>query len=473
MDPDITLEIDPLLYRAKARVGTTLRGKWHLDALLGLGGMGAVYAATHPNTSRVAIKILHAELSIHADVRSRFLREGRAANIVGHPGVVRVIDEDVAEDGSVYLVLELLDGEHLDARAMRHGGTLSVDEVLSVADQILDVLIAAHAKGIVHRDLKPENALLTREGVVKVLDFGIARLKELSSASSATKDGSTLGTPAFMAPEQARGLWDEVDGRTDLWAVGATMFYLLTGKLVHKGRTSVETLLAACTAEAPSLRSVAPEVPEPVAALVDKSLAFSRDSRWSDAASMQHALRRAYESIHRSPITSAPKLVVPESVPNKTLAMPDDLDAVLRAGVPVSVQPVAHGATGVPLLQTIARLPRVVVAGAAIGALALVALLVGAALATAVYRAPASASAAVAANAPAPPTAIASVAPPQASPIMPAEPAQVAPTPEDLPSARPPPPRVPAIRAPKAAPPPRTNPYGKAPATLDKRKWGS
>jgi serine/threonine-protein kinase len=110
--------------------------------------------------------------------------------------------------------MELLDGETLEDRRMRSGGRLSEDDVLSVADQLLDVLAAAHAKDIIHRDLKPENVFVTRDGRVRILDYGIARMRELSTASTATRSGATMGTPYYMAPEQARGLWDEVDGHS-------------------------------------------------------------------------------------------------------------------------------------------------------------------------------------------------------------------------------------------------------------------
>ena len=248
LGPDeVTRLTDPMVMRAQTRVGQVLKEKWRLDVLLGVGGMAAVYAATHRNGSRVAMKILHPELSTHHEVRTRFLREGYAANAVGHEGAVRVTDDDVAEDGSAFLVMELLDGETLEDRRIRSGGQLGEDEVLSVADQLLDVLVAAHAKGVIHRDIKPDNIFLTRSGQVKVLDFGIARLREVTSKSTATVSGATMGTPAFMSPEQARGLWDEVDGRSDLWAVGATMFNLLTGRVVHDGRTTNEQLLHAMT----------------------------------------------------------------------------------------------------------------------------------------------------------------------------------------------------------------------------------
>jgi eukaryotic-like serine/threonine-protein kinase len=310
---------DSLLLRARARVGTVLREKWRLDSLLGVGGMAAVYAATHRNGSRVAVKILHPELSLNAQVKTRFLREGYVSNSVGHEGAVRVSDDDTADDGSAFLVMDLLDGETLEDRRVRFGGRLPEDDVLSVAEQLLDVLAAAHAKGIVHRDLKPENVFLTRTGQVKVLDFGIARLRELSTASTATKGGSTMGTPAFMSPEQARGLWEEVDAQSDLWACGALMFTLLSGREVHGGRTSNEQLLSAMTRPAPSLSTILPDVGVAVAHVVDRALAFDKDKRWRDAHRMQEAVRRAYNDRNHAPITTAPRLTVPETVPDRTL----------------------------------------------------------------------------------------------------------------------------------------------------------
>src|SRR5271165_204467 len=275
----VTAFLDPLIVRAKGRLGQILHNKWRLEVLLGVGGMAAVYAATHRNGSRAAVKILHAELSVSEDIRSRFMREGQAANAVGHEGVVRVLDDDIADDGSPYLVTELLDGETLEDRRLRFGGRLGEDDVLSVADQLLDVLAAAHAKGVIHRDIKPANIFLTRVGQLKVLDFGIARLRELSTNSLATKAGATMGTPAFMPPEQARGLWSEVDGRSDVWSVGATMWQTLTGKLVHDGRTANEELLSAMTKPAPAILSVLPGLSPAIAQVVDRALAFEKEKR--------------------------------------------------------------------------------------------------------------------------------------------------------------------------------------------------
>ncbi len=249
---------------ARARVGQILRGKWHLDSLIGAGGMASVYAATHRNGKRGAVKILHHELSADENARTRFLQEGYAANKVDHPGAVSVLDDDVDDDGCVFLVMELLDGESADARArQRPGERLEIAEVAQLGDQLLDVLAAAHDKGIVHRDIKPENIFLTRDGGLKVLDFGIARVREVSGTASAklTADGGPMGTPAFMPPEQALGNWDEVGPRTDIWAVGATMFTLLSGRCVHAAETMNQLLLAAMTKPAPPIASLVPGLP--------------------------------------------------------------------------------------------------------------------------------------------------------------------------------------------------------------------
>jgi len=229
-----------------------------------------------------------------ANVRSRFLREGYVANKVGHPDAVSVLDDDENEDGTVFLVMELLEGQTVEKLAESSPGhRLSYDEVLGIADGLLDVLVAAQAAGIVHRDLKPENLFLTTDGALKVLDFGIARLHDPSGSSHGTRTGDAFGTPAFMPPEQALGEWHRVDGRTDLWAVGATMFRLLTGRCVHEAENVQKTMLAAMTKPAPALASVLPGVPLEVAAVVDRALAFDPNERWPNATAMQEAVRQA------------------------------------------------------------------------------------------------------------------------------------------------------------------------------------
>jgi eukaryotic-like serine/threonine-protein kinase len=328
--------------RARARVGQTVRGRWHLDSLLGIGGMAAVYASTHRNGKRVAVKMLHTELSASPEIKQRFIDEGYAANRVGHPAAVSVLDDDVAEDGAVFLVMDLLEGETLESR-IRRRGTLEPSELLLVVDVLLDVLAAAHDKGIVHRDVKPDNIFITDEGKVKLLDFGIARLIEPGRPRT-TQSGATMGTPAFMSPEQARGRWEQLDGRTDLWAVGATMFVALTGRQVHQGDTVNEELLAAMTQPAPSLKDVDPSLPMPLVELVDCALAFEQGHRWADARVMRAAARSVQALVEDAPSSrrddqaTRPTLPPVDSAPPITLLTPHGIVAKTLTTVPPSAQ---------------------------------------------------------------------------------------------------------------------------------------
>jgi hypothetical protein len=301
---------------AEENVGVTLLGKWHLDALLGIGGMAAVYAVTHRNGARGALKLLHREMSTDEDIRSRFLREGYIANQVEHPGVVQVLDDDLAADGRPFLVMELLGGMSLAERAAIAGGTLAVDEVLLLADQVLDVLAAAHDRGIVHRDIKPENVFLTNDGLVKLLDFGIARLDRPASLST-TRADLPMGTPEFMSPEQARGRWDLVGAQSDLWAVGATMFTLLSGHFVHEEDTVPEVLAAAFLTPARSLTTALPGAPPLVVALVDRALSLKQAERWEDARTMRAALHDAYRDTIgvAMPVAARPMVHTGETAP--------------------------------------------------------------------------------------------------------------------------------------------------------------
>jgi serine/threonine protein kinase len=275
-----------------ARIGTVINGKWQVDARIGAGGMATVYSATHRNGNRAAIKMLHAQLSHDPQVRARFLREGYVANAVSHPGVVAVLDDGVTEDGAVFLVLELLEGESIDARRVRLGGKLPIDEALDLADEALDALAAAHEKGIVHRDVKPENVFLTNDGQIKLLDFGLARMKD--AQSEATQTGVTIGTPEFMPPEQAAGRRDAVDARSDVWGLGATVFTAITGRYVHDDAQSLhEQLIASATRRSRPIRQLAPHVTPAVSLVIDRALELDMGDRWQSARDMQIALRAA------------------------------------------------------------------------------------------------------------------------------------------------------------------------------------
>lgn len=288
---------------ANRRVGTILRGKYRIDRLLGVGGMAVVYKATHRNQAEFAVKMLHPDLSLREDVRGRFLREGYAANSVKHPGAVLVVDDDIAEDGSAFLVMELLDGEGVETLFERKGRRVPAREAAAIVLQMLDVLAAAHDKGIVHRDIKPANLFVTRDGTVKILDFGIARARDAAiSGEGATGSGLLLGTPAFMPPEQALAKSSEIDGQTDLWAAGATFYTLVSGQLVHEGDNSAQVMVYAATTHAGPLSAVAPQVPRVMAQVIDRALAFEKQLRWPTAASMRDALGAAcVEALGKAP----------------------------------------------------------------------------------------------------------------------------------------------------------------------------
>ena len=272
-------------------IGRVLRDRWRIDARISRGGVGTVYAATHKNNgSRAAIKVLHPEFARDADTRSRFLQEGYAANQVNHPGVVRILDDDTSEDGHAYLVMELLEGELLETRRVRKGGKLAMTDVYEVGEQLLDVLAAAHEKGIVHRDIKPDNLFITQEGRLKVLDFGFAQMRS-QFRPDVTATGFLLGTPGFMSPEQAVGNRAEVDAQTDIWAVGATLFTLISGEPVHAGQSAAEMLVAAANFQPRSLAAVARGTPMRLVEVVDRAVAFDKADRWPNARSMQFALR--------------------------------------------------------------------------------------------------------------------------------------------------------------------------------------
>ncbi len=275
------------------RIGTVI-GKWRVDSLLGAGSMAAVYAVTHRNGSRAALKILHGQLVNDDAVVERFLSEGYLANVVKHPGIVRVFDDGMTDEGCPFLAMEMLEGETLEDYCEAKGPRLDVETTVAIADAIMDVLAAVHAGGVIHRDLKPSNVFLTSEREVKLLDFGVAKLSDKKSVSKLSLVGMVLGTPAYMAPEQALGAREAVDARSDIFAVGAIIFTMLTGENVHPVAGTQQKLLAAATAKARSLGSVM-ELPPGIIAVVDQALQFKKDDRWQTITQMRNALKEATE----------------------------------------------------------------------------------------------------------------------------------------------------------------------------------
>lgn len=267
-------------------------GKYTLDRLIDVGGMAAVYAGHHW-TKKVAVKILHTTYMRSAEARQRFAREGYAANRVDHEDVVAVLDDGHIDDGNPFFVMELLDGWSLEQRLGSEPAPIA-EEAWWVADSVLDVLAVAHAENVIHRDLKPGNIFLTTDDRVKVLDFGLARLRDDDGSGRMTQTGTVIGTAHYMSPEQALRKPDLIDARSDLWSVGAIMWRMLCGRTVHDAHTTGAALIAAATKKARPILTVAPEVPEAVAAVIDRALAFDKRRRFDDAISMRAALQKAF-----------------------------------------------------------------------------------------------------------------------------------------------------------------------------------
>ena len=294
--------------RALARIGTILGGNTGSTGSSAWGAWQSYSRRRTATTSSLRSRILHSHLSSSTDIRARFLREGYAANSLKHPGAVTVLDDDVANDGAPFLVMELLEGDELDRVLKKSGQRLPVRVVLTIGYQLLDVLAAAHAKGIVHRDVKPANLFLTRDGTVKVLDFGIARVREALHGVDelTTHTGVLLGTPAFMSPEQAFAKPSEIDERTDVWSVGATLFTCLTGQFVHDAENGTQLMILAATKRVAPVREIAPEIPESVAALLDHALAFEKVARWPSAEAMRNAIAETHLAMYGEAMSKAP-----------------------------------------------------------------------------------------------------------------------------------------------------------------------
>ena len=225
--------------------GSTL-GPYTILADLGHGGMGVVYTAQDPRLKRqVAIKLLTADLTRDETAKQRFLQEAQAASALDHPNICTIHEINETDDGQLYLVMAYYEGETLKERIER--GALALDEAVDIVTQVGQGLAEAHAAGIVHRDIKPANLLIAKSGLVKILDFGLAKL---IASDDVTQMGVALGTVAYMSPEQARG--EEVDHRTDIWSLGVVLYEMLTGRLPFQG----ENLLA--IADAIRNRSPAP-----------------------------------------------------------------------------------------------------------------------------------------------------------------------------------------------------------------------
>jgi serine/threonine-protein kinase len=383
-------------------------GNYRTTALLGEGGMGAVYLAEHPSIGRkVAIKVLRAELASDTQLLARFVNEARAANAIRHPNIIEILDSGTTDSGISYLVMELLEGEPLAARIKRQGRLAPTDAV-AFAMQTASALGAAHAKGIVHRDLKPDNLYAVPDVAnpgrehVKVLDFGIAKLQaKMSDDSIKTRTGTLMGTPVYMSPEQCLGTKD-VDHRSDIYSLGIIVYEMLAGQppFVSEG---FGALVNMHLNQAPvALGQRVPGLCSGLEALVAKMLAKRPEDRQQSMLEVHAALAAAAGT---TPITCAPSPLATDlrNGLGATVAAPPHASSQVSAVGPTTLSHITgeQSATGAVTYVPSAR-PWIVgglVAGVA--ALGLVLALRGSPTAPAV--APTSPAAPVAAPAPPPP----------------------------------------------------------------------
>lgn len=274
-----------------------LVGRYELVEQIGEGAMAEVWRAYDPGIDRtLAIKLLKSEFRSQPEYASRFLREARAAGALAHPSIVTIYDVGEA-DGFPYIAMELLDGAPLD-RALALGGRFTDEQVLAIGGQLASALSYAHRCGVVHRDIKPSNIMLGRDGrSIKILDFGIARVTEaqLIEDSLKTQLGQVLGTPRYMSPEQALGR--DLDGRSDLFSVGAVLYELITGNHAFDG-TSAATLALQITQQNPRpITDSAPHSPGGLRFIIEKLLAKRPERRFADGADLARAIERERKSI--------------------------------------------------------------------------------------------------------------------------------------------------------------------------------
>lgn len=271
-------------------VGKTIS---HYEILerLGGGGMGVVYKARDLKLDRiVALKFLAKDSEASEKEKERFLHEARAASALNHQNVCMIHEIDETPDGQLFIAMEYCAGETLRQRIA--GGPLSLHDALQIAGEIASGLRKAHQAHIVHRDIKPANIIITTDGIVKIVDFGLAKIANLAL----TKTGAIIGTVSYMSPEQAQG--DPLDHRTDIWSLGVILYEMLTGTNPFKGENHIAMIHAVTHKTPPSIRELRPDVPPRLVEIVDKALAKNPDQRYQDAAALQRdllAVRRDLE----------------------------------------------------------------------------------------------------------------------------------------------------------------------------------
>ncbi len=284
--------------------GRLLDGRYKLETLISTSGMSEIYFGRHTLLGRkIAVKILNAEWAHHEDVVTRFVREARAATAVGHPNIIEVLDVGFIDETQPYIVMEYLRGECL-ATMLKREGVLSLSALCGLLEPLLQALSVVHQHGIVHRDLKPENIYinidsLTAGAAVKLLDFGIAKFTAVAPDQRVTISGASIGTPAYMSPEQAKGDLS-LDRRSDLYTIGVVMYEILTGKMPFVGETIQETLTQIVENDANTPSALNPDFPVEALPIIERAMAKDREERYGTADELLNALRSLDAFQHRT-----------------------------------------------------------------------------------------------------------------------------------------------------------------------------
>ncbi len=293
--------------------GELIEEKYRLVRTIGQGGMATVWEAEHVRLkSKVAVKLIHTPHAALGGYLGRFLEEAQVAAAINHRNVIDIIDFGTTEDGVPFMVMELLLGDTLADR-IEERAPLPIEEAVELGAQILSALAAVHESGIIHRDLKPENVMFGRDAdgtFPKLVDFGISKNVAAEAEGTRrpkTREGLLLGTPQYMSPEQARGL-KNVDHRTDLYAAGVILYEMLTGQRPYDSENVGDLLIQVLEGDAPLVSTLRPDVPEELAELVTRAMAYEREERFGDARTMRRAL---IESIKGGVKTERPGPLVP------------------------------------------------------------------------------------------------------------------------------------------------------------------
>jgi eukaryotic-like serine/threonine-protein kinase len=271
------------------QAGELIQSRYRLQRLLGSGASGSVWAARNELIDRdVALKIMRPDVAEDAVALQRFFNEAKASGRVRSPSIVEILDLGQAEDGSPFLVFELLEGEGLDEK-LRREGTVAPEMLMEMLVGVARALELAHAQGIIHRDLKPANIFVTRgqngQPIAKILDFGISKIFDTGHNFTLTRTGTVVGSPAYMSPEQAAGR-EDIDGRADIWSLGVVMYEALTGTLPHQAANYNQLMVRILTQDSDAVSTRKSDLPQSVSAIVDACLKRERDARTSNSGTL-------------------------------------------------------------------------------------------------------------------------------------------------------------------------------------------